>query len=78
MDVKPVPPHRENTSVCLTDDDQDEEEGGHAGRDVEHVADVPGQLVHVLHVGNQDGREQETDGDAQLENRNNNNKQPQG
>ena len=55
----------------LTNDDQYEEEGGHTGRDVEHVADVPSQLVHVLHVGNQDGRQQEPDGDAQLENRRN-------
>lgn len=50
----------------LTKHHQDEEEGGHARRDVEHHPDVVSQLVHVVHVRNQDGGEQEADGAAQL------------
>lgn len=55
--------------VCgssLTQDDEDEEEGGHAGGDVEHDADVVGQHVHVVHIGHQDGGHQEPDGDTEL------------
>lgn len=52
--------------TSLTKDNQDEEHGGHGRRDVEHDADVMSQLIHVVHVRHQDGRHQETDGNAQL------------
>lgn len=51
----------------LTTNHKDEEKGGHPRRDVEHDADVMGQLVHVVHVGHQDGGDEEADGDAELE-----------
>lgn len=52
----------------LTDDHEDEEEGSHSGCDVEHDADVMRQLLHVVHVGHQDGRHKEPDGNTQLRN----------
>lgn len=56
-----------NSVTDLTNDDEDEEQGGHACRDVKHGSDVVSQLVHVIHIGHQDGRHQEPDGDTQLE-----------
>lgn len=50
----------------LTHDHQDEEECGHACCDVEHHLNVIGQLVHVLHIWNQDWRNQKSNGDAEL------------
>lgn len=58
---------RGSSRPTLTEDHEDEEQGGHARRDVEHDADVIRQLVHVVHVGHQDGGDEEPDGDAQLE-----------
>lgn len=54
-------------TFSLTKDNQDEEQGGHARRDEEHVSDVVRQLLLVVHVGHQYGRHQEPDGDAQLQ-----------
>lgn len=53
--------------ATLTENHEDEEQGGHPRRDVEHDADVTGELVHVVHVGHQDGGDEEPDGDAELE-----------
>lgn len=53
--------------MTLTKNHKDEEKGGHPRRDVEHDADVTGELVHVVHVGHQDGGDEEADGDAELE-----------
>lgn len=63
----PSPP---NSVTDLTNDNEDEEQGGHACRDVKHRSDVVSQLVHVFHIGHQDGRHQEPDGDTQLEENN--------
>lgn len=51
----------------LTKNHKDEEQGGHPRRDVEHDADVMRELLHVVHVGHQDGGDEEPDGDAELE-----------
>lgn len=59
-----------NQPVCdlgLTENHKDEEHGGHRRRDVEHDADVTRELVHVVHIGHQDGGDEEPDGDAELE-----------
>lgn len=53
--------------MTLTKNHKDEEKGGHPRRDVEHDADVMGELVHVVHIGHQDGGDEEADGDAELE-----------
>lgn len=51
----------------LTKDNQDEEQGGHASRDEEHISDVVSQLLLVVYVGHQYGGYQESDGNAQLQ-----------
>lgn len=53
--------------MTLTENHKNEEEGGHPRRDVEHDTDVMGELVHVVHVGHQDGGDEEPDGDAELD-----------
>lgn len=50
----------------LTDDHEDEDEGGHSRTDVEHDSDVGRQLLHIIHIGHEDGWEQEAHGDSQL------------
>lgn len=51
----------------LTHNDEDKQDGGHPRSDVEHDSDVVGQLVHVVHIRNKNGWEQEPDGTAQLQ-----------
>lgn len=53
--------------MTLTKNHKDEEQGGHPRRDVEHDADVMRELVHVVHVGYQDGGDEEPNSDAELE-----------
>lgn len=50
----------------LTKHDQQKDEAGHSGCDVEHDADVLGQFIHVIHVGHKNRRDQETNGNAKL------------
>lgn len=50
--------------IHLTKDDEDKQQGGYACCDVEHDPNVVSQLVHVVHIGHQDGRNKEADGDA--------------
>lgn len=54
------------TTRTLTNHHEDEDDGGHSSADVEHEPDVVRQLVHVFHIGHQDGWEQEAQGDAHL------------
>lgn len=52
---------------AYTYDGEDKEGGGDGGGAVEHDADVVRRQLHVFgRVGNQHGRQQETDGHAQL------------
>lgn len=67
---KKLHPPAPNYVTDLTNDNEDEEQGGHACRDVKHCSDVVSQLVHVFHIGHQHGRHQEPDGDTQLEENN--------
>lgn len=50
----------------LTNDHQDKNECGHSSSDVEHNADVVCQLIHIVHIGHQDGWQQEANGNAHL------------
>lgn len=50
----------------LTDEHQDEQERGHARRDVEHHLNVTGQLIHVFYIRNQDRWNQKANGDPKL------------
>lgn len=50
----------------LTNDHEDEDEGGHSCADVEHDSNVARQLLHIVHIRHQDGWEQEPNGDTQL------------
>lgn len=50
----------------LTNDHEDEEDGGRSRTDVEHDSDVVRQLVQIVHVRHEDGREQEPNGDTHL------------
>lgn len=70
MDISFLHPLSLDSVTDLTNDYEDEEQGGNACRDVKHGSDVVSQLVHVIHIGHQDGRHQEPDGDAQLEENN--------
>lgn len=58
-----------NSPQRLTDDHEDEDNGGHSSADVEHDPDVVRQLIYVLHIGHENGRDQEPNGNAQLQRR---------
>lgn len=58
-------PHEQS----LTDDHEEEEDGGQSSADVQQDSDVLRQLVDVVHVGHQHRRDQEAQGDAQLRDR---------
>lgn len=50
----------------LTNDDEDEDDGGHSCSDVEHGFDMARQLSHIVHVGHKHGWNQEPNGNAHL------------
>lgn len=66
LPVCDIEPWGRTPTSSLTDDHEDEDDGGRSGADVEHESDVVRQLVDVVHVGHEDGWEQEADGDAHL------------
>lgn len=50
----------------LTEHNQHKDEAGHTGGDVEHDADVLSQFTDVIHVGHQNGRDQEANSNTKL------------
>lgn len=55
-----------NFPLRLTDDDEDEYEGGHSSTDVEHESDVVRQLIDIVHIRHKDGWDEEPNGNTHL------------